>query len=150
LIDGNGEVIDYEGPDDTIRALESALARLQRSHDALVRDKHAERKQHPDRALIEDVFQDWQERTGRKRSKLTDDRFDAIKCLVEKGYTRRHFELVNLALAAYPFERYGQRYADGAQLAEMELHDDLPDSFDLGYMTAWREIKAWMEKEPWR
>lgn len=32
-----------------------------------------------------------------------------------------------------------------AHLAEMELHDDLPDSFDLGYMQAWREIKEWVD-----
>lgn len=37
-----------------------------------------------------------------------------------------------------------------AKLDEMELHDDLPDSFDLGYMAAWSEIKRWMDKEPGR
>lgn len=31
------------------------------------------------------------------------------------------------------------------KLAEMELHDDLPDSHDLGYMAAWREINEWLE-----
>lgn len=36
-----------------------------------------------------------------------------------------------------------------AKLAEMELHDDLPNSFDLGYMTAWREINEWLTEEPW-
>lgn len=36
------------------------------------------------------------------------------------------------------------------KLEEMELHDDLPDSFDQGYMAAWREIKAWIAVEDWR
>lgn len=35
-----------------------------------------------------------------------------------------------------------------AQLAEMELHDDLPDSFDLGYMQAWREFRDWLARMP--
>ncbi len=33
------------------------------------------------------------------------------------------------------------REALTAKLAEMELHDDLPDSFDQGYMAAWREFR---------
>lgn len=36
------------------------------------------------------------------------------------------------------------------KLAEMELHDDLPDSFDMGYMAAWSEINTWLKEESWR
>lgn len=38
-----------------------------------------------------------------------------------------------------------EREALRALLAEMKLHDDLPDSFDLGYMQAWREVSRWLE-----
>lgn len=30
------------------------------------------------------------------------------------------------------------------KLAEMELHDDLPDSSDIGYMACWREISVFL------
>ncbi len=35
-----------------------------------------------------------------------------------------------------------------AKLAEMELHDDLPDSFDQGYMAAWREFREALAAVP--
>lgn len=35
-----------------------------------------------------------------------------------------------------------------ARLVEMELHEDLPDSFDQGYMRAWRDVARWLEAFP--
>lgn len=32
-----------------------------------------------------------------------------------------------------------------AKLAEMELHENLPNSHNIGYMAAWREIKEWVD-----
>lgn len=32
-----------------------------------------------------------------------------------------------------------------AKLAEMELHEDLPDSHDIGYMAAWRDLSEWLD-----
>lgn len=31
------------------------------------------------------------------------------------------------------------------KLDEMELHDDLPDSHDIGYMACWRELRDWVD-----
>lgn len=31
-----------------------------------------------------------------------------------------------------------------AQLDDMELHEDLPNSFDMGYMQAWRDFRDWL------
>jgi flavin-binding protein dodecin len=66
VIDGHGEVFEPGSPEETIRALEAALTRAQRTIDALRADKAAERKGYIRRALIEDAFADWQE-AGRGR-----------------------------------------------------------------------------------
>jgi hypothetical protein len=38
------------------------------------------------------------------------------------------------------------RYYIAAKLSDMELHDDLPDSFDQGYMAAVNELKDWLDQ----
>lgn len=114
VLTGNGEVLEPADLESENRALRTALTRAENVIRGLRLDKAAERKRYANRALIEEVFSDWQAKTRHQRSKLTDDRFDAIQALVEQGYTLEHFQLVNTALAAYPFERYGKRYATGA------------------------------------
>jgi hypothetical protein len=115
VIDGDGEVLETASAEQENVALRAALTRAENVIKGLRNQLKDERKTYPRRALIERIHEDWQYQTGHKRSKLTDDRFDAIKSLVEKEYTFGHFQLVNRALAAYPFERYGRRYAAGSK-----------------------------------
>jgi hypothetical protein len=76
---------------------------------------------------------------------------------VEQAYA---VELVGLLLALHQItgERYvpvgsplleneelGERLR--AKLAAMRLHDDLPDSYDIGFMAAWREINDFLQDE---
>lgn len=122
VIDDNGEVVQNDDPTEQIRALESALVRAERVITGLRAKSASERVNYARRDVIEAIFGDWQAKTNHKRSKLTDDRFDAIKGFVEKDYTRADFDLVVCALAAYPYERYGKRFGEGKK---EERKDDI-------------------------
>jgi uncharacterized phage protein (TIGR02220 family) len=113
VIDDNGEVVESDDPHEQVQALKSALVRAERVITGLRLKSAEERKNYGRRGDVETVFAYWQHKLGKKKSKLTDDRFDAIKALLEKEYKLEHFFLVVDALAAYPYERYGKRYADG-------------------------------------
>ena len=121
LVDGNGEIVDDADPHETIRALESALTRAQRTIDALRADKTRQRMTYANRMVIEDAFHDWQTKLvaaghkGKARCKLSDDRFDAMKAMVEAGYTLEDFELVNTGIAEFPFVVYGKRRQSGSK-----------------------------------
>lgn len=129
LVDTNtGEVVDASTPEEENRALRLALARLQRSYDALIADKARERKEYAHRADIEDAFRDWQEKMvaagykGKGRCKLGDARFDAVKSILEAGYTLKDLKAANTGIARYPYEVYGRRCESGA---ESSLYLDL-------------------------
>lgn len=119
VVDGNGELVDNASPEETIHALQAALTRAQRTIDALRADKTRERKQYAKRMIIEDAFDDHITKLvnaglkGKKRCKLSDDRFDAIKAMVEAGYTLEDFELVNTGIAEFQFVVYGKRRQHG-------------------------------------
>ena len=119
VIDGNGEILDASSPEETIHALQAALTRAQRTIDGLRADKTRERRSYEQRAVIEDAFHDWQRKLvaaglkGKARCKLSDDRFDAMKALVDAGYTLEDFELVNTGIAACQFVVYGKRRSSG-------------------------------------
>jgi len=117
-----GEIVEHDDPVAENKALRASLTRAENVIKGLRASLADQRKTYPKRSLVQDVFEDWQARTGHKRSKLTDDRFDAIKSLVEKDYTFEHFQLVNAALAAFPYERYGRRYETGQKA---ERKDDI-------------------------
>jgi flavin-binding protein dodecin len=121
VVDTKGEVFECGSPEETIRALEAALTRAQKTIDALRADKAAERKSYMRRALIEDAFMDWREKLvvagqkGKARCKLSDDRFDAMKAMAEAGYTLEDFRLVNTGIAEFQFVVYGKRRATGPE-----------------------------------
>ena len=119
IIDGDGEVLDLSSPEETIHALQAALTRAQRTIDGLRADKTRERRSYEQRAVIEDAFHDWQTKLvaaglkGKARCKLSDDRFDAMKAMVEAGYTLEEFELVNTGIAEFRYVVYGKRRQHG-------------------------------------
>lgn len=110
-----GEIVEHEDAHTENIALRAALTRAENVIKGLRSALADQRTAYPKRGLIEDAFTDWQHRTSHKKSKLTDDRFDAIKSMVDKGYSFEHFTLVNEALAALPYERYGKRYPTGSK-----------------------------------
>lgn len=115
LVDSNGELVETNDPQETIKALQAALVREQKVSQGLRARMASERKNYIRRGDVEAIFEEWQEKLHKKRSKLTDDRFDAIKGLLEKDYTREHFSLVIDALAAFPYVVYGKRRPSGAK-----------------------------------
>lgn len=110
-----GEVIEAQDPLDELKALRASLARQEKIITALRNDKARERKTYARRATVEEIFAAWQEATGKTRSRLTDDRFDAIRALLElkEPYTVEQFTLMLAGLRAYPFVVYGTRRSHG-------------------------------------
>jgi hypothetical protein len=125
VIDGNGELIDlidvadHGDPTAENKALRSALTRLDNAYKALVANKAAERQKYVYRSVINDAFEDWRDKLvaagmkGKAKCKLTDDRFDAMKAMVEAGYTLGDFMNVNTGIAACRFVVYGKRRQSG-------------------------------------
>jgi hypothetical protein len=123
VVDTNGEIVelDHEDPAETIRALEAALTRAQRTINGLelrLADQRAKlRKAHP----IDPAFHDWRDKlvaTGRKgmvRARLSPDRIASMGALFEAGYTLEDFELANTGIAACQYVRYGKRCESGPE-----------------------------------
>lgn len=110
-----GEVIEAQDPLDEVKALRASLARQEKIITALRNDKARERKTYLQRGVVEDMFADWQRATGKTRSRLTDDRFDAIRGLLEmkEPYTPEQWKLMLTGLEHYPYVVYGARRAHG-------------------------------------
>lgn len=116
LIDGDGEVHEAEGPDETIKALQSALARAERSIRQLKADKRAARKSHNLRPEADSIWDEYKETlVPKKRWKFSDDRVDAVLALLEAGYTREDFSLMIVGLKEFQFDVYGHRSKTGAE-----------------------------------
>lgn len=115
VVDENFEVHDAATPEETIKALQSALARAERTIRGLKADKKAARKNHNLRPQADSIWDEYKEKIGpNKRWKFSDDRVDAVIALLEAGYTREDFSLMLDGLERYPFDVYGTRRATGA------------------------------------
>jgi hypothetical protein len=118
VIDGNGELVEYSDPQEQIKALTAALTRQENTIKGLKADKHRERKQYARRDVIDRIFSEWQEKLGKKRCKLTDDRFDAIQNFIEKEYSEGDFSLMLDGLAEFRYVVYGKRRQHGSDDSE--------------------------------
>lgn len=96
------------------KALGHVVAKLQQRIEAMERDKEAEREAAPNRALIEEVHAWWKQRCRHPNAKLRADRFDAWESLL-RDYTREQVMWMVVGLGEYPWEAYGERYAEKAQ-----------------------------------
>jgi hypothetical protein len=112
-----GEVIEAQDPLDEVKALRASLARQEKIITALRNDKARARKEYARRATVEEQFEAWQRATGKTRSRLTDDRFDAIRGLLEmkEPYTPEQWKLMLAGLEHYPFVVYGTRRSTGSE-----------------------------------
>lgn len=121
VVDKDGEIFETSSPEETIRALEAALTRAQRTIDGLklqLDDQRAKaRKTHP----IDEAFEDWKAKLvaagmkGKAKCKLSPDRIDRMAAMFDAGYTLENFQQVNAGIAAFPFVKYGKRMAQGAE-----------------------------------
>lgn len=98
---------DLENAEHDLRKARAKIKRLER-------DKQAERDGDPERSTIEALFRHWQVRTGKHKSKLTPDRFDAIKQAL-KLYSAEQLELAIEGIAAFPFVVNGDRVPAGPE-----------------------------------
>ena len=118
LVDADtGEIVGHEDPGDELKALRASLARQEKLITALKADKARERKNYVRRATVEEIFEAWQQATGKTRSRLTDDRFDAVRALLElkEPYTLEQFQLMLAGLERFPFVVYGARRSSGSE-----------------------------------
>jgi hypothetical protein len=96
-----------------LQEVESLAARIRQ----MKRDRDAEREQHPQRALIEELHAFWQDRCGHPKATLRGDRHDAWASLLDKrrgGYSRERIMCMIVGMGAYRFEQYGRRFAEEA------------------------------------
>lgn len=120
VVDENFEVHDAATPEETIKALQSALARAERTIQGLKAKEALERKNYVRKGEVREIFDEWKTTlkeagliTGRQQ--LGNGRFDAIRDLIEAGYTREQFTLMIEGIVAAPYEVYGKRRATGSK-----------------------------------
>ncbi len=82
---------------------ERDLRKKRREITALKREKERERQTFEQRDLVLRLFGFWQARCGKQRSKLTPDRFDALKHALEWGYSAREIAFAIAGAAHDPF-----------------------------------------------
>jgi hypothetical protein len=115
-----------------LRDLENAeheLRRLRRKLKKLEADKDAEREADPQKSEIQHLFRHWQLSAGKSKSKLTADRFDAIRAALKAGYTVEQLEWAIEGIVAFPFVVNGQRSPQGAPA---NRHDDVTLACTVG------------------
>lgn len=81
-----------------LRGKRSLIAKLRRDEDA-------DRRTYEHRAMVEDVHAEWQRECKHPNSKLTAERFDAVRTLIEKGYEREQFARAIAGAAYDPFTK---------------------------------------------
>ncbi len=82
---------------------ERDLRRKRKQITLLQRDKERERQTFEQRDLVVRLFEFWQARCHKQRSKLTPDRFDALKRALEWGYSPRQIAFAIAGAAHDPF-----------------------------------------------
>jgi hypothetical protein len=69
----------------------------------LRKDEAAERQSYPQRPMVEDIHAEWARECKHPNSKLTAERFDAVRSMIEAGYTREQFARAIAGAAYDPF-----------------------------------------------
>jgi uncharacterized phage protein (TIGR02220 family) len=91
-----------ESAENALDEAEKDLRQKRAQINALKKDRDTERKTYGKREQVMDCFNHWVERTGKTKSKLSADRFDAIKARLNEGYTVEQIKLAIDGAAAYP------------------------------------------------
>jgi hypothetical protein len=100
-----------KGAERDVRAWRMRCAKLER-------DRAGEREHHEEREIIQRLFDYWREKSGRKRAKLTGERFDLVALKLGEGFTAR--ELAE-AIVGCCFDPWITANRNGSS----ERHDDL-------------------------
>src|SRR4029077_2652568 len=83
-----------------------------------------ERDSYEDKQLVVELFEFWQRRTKHLRSKLTADRFDALRGALDAGYTRRE---IALAIAGAAYDCFETQAKNGRTIRHNDLELVLRD-----------------------
>lgn len=100
-----------KGAEREIRAWRMRCAKLER-------DKAGERDSYEHKELVQRLFDYWRDQSGKKRARLTGERFDAIRAKLDEGFTAR--ELAE-AIKGCCFDPFVTSNRNGSS----ERHDDL-------------------------
>jgi len=105
-----------------VEDLERDMRRARARERELLRGKAAERREYPRRDEVQSIVAEWREVCGHKRARLTDDRFDAVRALLEvtkpEPYPREAF---SAAIAGAKFDPFVTRRKNGTE----QKHDDI-------------------------
>jgi hypothetical protein len=115
---------------------ERDLRRERRRSKALERDRQRERDAYEQKDLVARLFDFWQVRCDKKRSKLTPERFDALKRALEWGYSPRE---IALAIAGAAFDPFITVAKNGRLIKHQDLELILRDG---------KHVEAYANKAP--
>ena len=105
-----------------VEDLERDMRRARARERALLADKAAERRDYPRRDEVQEIVAEWRDVCGHKNARLSDDRFDAVRALLDvakpKPYPREAF---SAAIAGAAFDPFTTTRKNGTQ----EKHDDI-------------------------
>lgn len=123
---------------------EKEIRRQRVQINALKKDRERERETYAARARVEKLFADWQRIVGKKASKMGPARFDALKKMIELGYTDEQFELAFYGAKHNPFMSGGKKFQDLELICRNEAKFE--DFANRGAV-ALRAVKAEMEAQ---
>jgi hypothetical protein len=143
-VDQHGEIADLDvaGLQHELEQTKAELELLQQDFlkklaeiRRLKADKERERKSYVWRETVERIFDYWREACRHPNSKLTGDRFDAVRWALDSGYTEAQ---IMLAIDGAAFDPFVTRQRNG----RMKRHDD------LALLNEGKRIEAWACKAP--
>ncbi len=97
---------------------ERDLRKARRRITALEADKERERQGFEQRQLVLELFEFWQRRCKKPRSKLTSDRFDALRKALEAGYSAKE---IAMAIAGAAFDPFVTQAKNGREIKHNDL-----------------------------
>lgn len=96
---------DFKNAERDLAAKRAQITKLQRGVTDAAK---AERKAHPDRDFIGELFDKWRELTNKTRCKLTPARFDMAADRLAEAYEREHLTLAVYGVALAPYTVDGE------------------------------------------
>lgn len=108
---------DLENAERDLRSKRALITKLQR-------EKDRERQVYSQRSVVEELFEYWQAKCNRQRSKLTPDRFDAIRNALEWKYT---VQQIRLAIDGAAYDPFITRRKNGTECRHNDLELILRD-----------------------
>lgn len=97
---------------DAEKSLRKERAAVSQLHREKTRAAEKERRAHPDRDFVEELFEEWRNGVGKPRCKLTPERCDMALARLDEDYEREHLREAVQALLLNPWVINGDAKRD--------------------------------------